>query len=221
MSEMVGVNITIGGPLSEEGVPKLCSAIKKEYLTAEIGSVILEGFAPENANDLIGVLNENGHIYLTGEANYGLLEELTTACQELGLTYVHWSAQTVGSDCAVTWRAPGMPEETSCITTQEQERVVLEEQVNDLRKLLLLVTETAGTKEQRDRALFKALISIDTMLPTMPEVPRLVIGEETVQLGKAVALLQEAAATVSPTDVQARTAILDLVDALVPEKEEK
>lgn len=86
MGDYVQASLTIGGLINEDGIKRLSEAIAAQGVAADWGDRAL---AMRDAETLIReVISRQECVLLyDNQANYGNMDEITTACLELGLFY--------------------------------------------------------------------------------------------------------------------------------------
>lgn len=156
MSDRLCAEIRIGGNIPSSLVGELCRVIRDEGVGLEWGE---NGFSPENANDLTKALDDGGMLCLKdAEASWGEFAELERFCVKHGIAFERETEGKYEFDPETSSFRPGMSEALVEVTNEAKERVVTEDDVRKLEKLV------------KDKKNALALKLIGSWFPQRPEL---------------------------------------------------
>jgi hypothetical protein len=161
MSDRFPGQITIGGPVKKEDLPKLLEKIIYEYGCNEDWE---EGNPPENIKDL---LNESGYIcFGDHDARNGEFSELETFLKEKGIPFNRQSSGCYEYNPEIVYFRKEMKEPIIFITDTDGEELVPLSSVKTIKNFLV--------KDKKDEAI-ELLNCLCKDIPSLPKFE--IVGE--------------------------------------------
>jgi len=186
MSEMIGVNIEIGGELPVAKIGEFLKILNDDISDINTGPTDEEGLRNEAGKD---------PIKWYGIANYGLAKDLTNFCKDNKLSYIFMSDAKYEYDAQKEFWTPDRKYAVTINCTQDGTEVVRIDLIKPVVDLMLAYVQNPSSapakflgderysellskltkRPKRAHAIFQK--TLDDMMPTEPKLPPFTIKE--------------------------------------------